>query len=169
MSCSMLSQMQLSQLLIERLIGNMKLSLLIPTLLFISCNSAEPEVNRDVAAMDTTSTTDFFKLKLIVILSRELEGDSKILSLQDYIENGTSYIPVFTSKSRFTESTKGADIGKQIIAIDGMFLLSLMQGGETLRVNPGLPDERTLLASDLIARYKVDIDSLKRVMRDHPR
>lgn len=100
-----------------------------------------------------------FKSKVIVILSKELEGTSNAINIQDYIENGKSFIPVFTSKDKFTESTQGVDIGKPKIEIDGIFLLSLMKGSETLRINPRLADEQYFNASDLISQYKTEIET----------
>ena len=102
-----------------------------------------------------------FKSKVIVILSQELVGNSRAINIQNYVENGLSFIPVFTTNEKFIESTKGQDIGKPKIEIDGIFLLSILNGNETLRVNPRLKDEQYYRASDLISRYKTEIENLK--------
>jgi len=102
----------------------------------------------------------FFTLdKVIIILSHELDPKSKILNVQDYIENGKSFIPIFSSPEKFKESTKGADLGKKIIEINPYLLLSVLSGKETLRINPTLSDETYFNASDLKQIYKSEIES----------
>ncbi|MDX2191260.1 MAG: hypothetical protein SFY32_15515 [Bacteroidota bacterium] len=105
--------------------------------------------------------TEIFKSKIIIILSKELDKNSNIINIQDYVENGKSYIPVFTSIDKFNESTKGINLGKGKIEIDGIFLLLLINGNETLRINPGLTDEQSFKASDLLVKYKTEIEELK--------
>jgi len=102
----------------------------------------------------------FFTLdKVTIILSHELDPKSKILNVQDYIENGKSFIPIFSSPEKFKESTKGADLGKKIIEINPYLLLSVLSGKETLRINPTLSDETYFNASDLKQIYKSQIES----------
>ncbi len=106
------------------------------------------------------NTAEMFKSKVIVILSKPLDKDSYAINIQDYVENGKSFIPVFTTKEKFTESTNGADLGKPTIEIDGILLLSMMKGSKTLRVNPRLVDEQNLKASELMSQYKTEIEQL---------
>jgi hypothetical protein len=113
--------------------------------IIIACNNSKDKVNDEI-----------FKKKLIVILSQELEGNSNNINIQNYVQNGKSFIPVFTSKEKFQESTQG-QIKNQKIEIDGIFLLSILHGNETLRINPGLIDEVDFDAGELIKNYSLDI------------
>ncbi|MGL5111098.1 MAG: hypothetical protein ACRC6O_00515, partial [Flavobacterium sp.] len=61
---------------------------------------------------------------------------------------------------KFNESTKG-NIKNQKIEIDGIFLLSLMNGKETLKLNPGLSDEENFKAEILIKKYSEEIEKMK--------
>ena len=119
------------------------------------------EHNKIKPASKDNTNKFMFDSKVIVILSERLINDSHLINIQDFVANGITFIPVFSSKEKFTRSTKGADLGKQIIEIDGIFLLSLLKGNETLRVNPGLEDEEDYEASDLISTYKAEIKNLQ--------
>lgn len=102
----------------------------------------------------------YFKLdKVTVILASELDTKSTIINIQDYIENGKSFFPVFSSPEEFKKSTQGVDIGKKILEIDPYFFLSLLSGKELLRINPNLSDEIYFNASDLKIIYKSEIES----------
>lgn len=94
-----------------------------------------------------------------IILANELDPKSNLMDVQDYIENGKSFIPVFSTPEKFKESTQGADLGKKIIEINPYLLLSVTNGEETLRINPGLSDETYFKASDLKQIYKTEIES----------
>lgn len=140
-------------------------------LIAISCNNTktedmnnQPTTEIKANALANDESTNLFKSKVIVILSKPLDGNSKTLNLQDYEGNGTSFIPVFTSQEKFKESTKGMDIGKSIIEIDGMFLLSILKGEENLKVNPELADEKNYKSFDLISKYSKEIETLKAEM-----
>ena len=107
-----------------------------------------------------TKSDKFFTLdKVVVILSQELDEKSNLINIQDYVENGKSFIPVFSTQEKFKESTKGADLGKKIIGINPYLLLSVLSGKETLRINPTLSDETYFNASDLKQIYKSEIES----------
>jgi hypothetical protein len=151
----------------------LKLHLLFLLFLSISCNDRETAFvkgqNKIESKSKNNQNTEMFKSKVIIILSKNPIGDSYLINIQDYVENGLAYIPVFSTKEKFTKSTKGVDIGKQIIEIDGLFLLSLLNGNETLRINPRLEDEEYYKASELISKYKTEIDSLKVKMARFPK
>jgi len=150
---------------------------LIPSTILISCNYSNQNANKQLRSNNDTyinmNITDslsktikvksnkYFTLgKLIIILATELDTKSKNINVQDYIENGKSYIPVFSSPDKFQESTKGADLGKKIIEINPYLFLSILNGQEILRINPSLSDEIYFKASDLKQIYKMEIDSL---------
>lgn len=103
---------------------------------------------------------DIFKEKVVVFLSKEPDLESNVLDIQDFIENGKAFIPVFSSLEKVKESTQGADLPFPKYQIDGLFLLSIMNGNETLRVNPTLSDEAFFRASELKEYYKADIEKL---------
>lgn len=108
---------------------------------------------------------DIFKSNVIIILKNELVNDSKIIDIQDYIENGKSFVPIFTNIDKFKESTKGT-IDNSIIEINGIFLISLLNGNETLRLNPGLDDEEYFDAKTLIEKYSNEIEKLNEEMKN---
>jgi len=107
---------------------------------------------------------DIFKSKVIIILKDDLDLNSSRINVQDYIENGKSFIPIFSSADAFSQSTKG-EIQNKKIFIDGIFFLAHLNGNETLRLDPGLKTETYFKASDLIKKYSSDIDKLKKNLK----
>ena len=103
-----------------------------------------------------------FQKKLSVILVNEPDSNTSSIHLQDYVVDGASFIPVFTSKKDFTASTGGMDIGKPVMEINGLVLLALLNGNESLKINPSLPTEQNFNASDLTQVYKTEIDSIRK-------
>ena len=141
----------------------MKLNFLIFFLAFLSCNNSKKEIaeKKIETKMETTNQNDkIFLGKFVIILSEELEGKSSVLNIQDYIDDGKSFIPIFSSVEKFNESTQG-NIKNQKIEIDGIFLLSLMNGNEILKLNPGLNDEENFKAEILIKKYSEKIEKMK--------
>ncbi|MBY0355983.1 MAG: SseB family protein [Rickettsiales bacterium] len=74
---------------------------------------------------------------VIVILSEEPDMEANTLSIQDFIIEGRPMIPVFTSAELFNEATDTEDFLYFAIEIQFGFFMSLMQGTETLVINPG--------------------------------
>jgi hypothetical protein len=140
---------------------------------FFSCdfktdkkNIAELKVDSKIETQNNmTDQKEIFRNKVIVFLSKEPDPKSNVLDIQDFIENGKSSIPVFTSTKKLTESTQGAELPFTKYQIDGLFLLSIMNGNETLRVNPTLSDEAFFKASDLKEYFKKDIIKLMEKMK----
>ena len=128
----------------------------------MSCNDTKTETAKDGGEIEPKNSkmTEVFKSKVTIILAEKLDSDSGLINIQDFVDNGVTFIPVFTTMEKLTKSNKGIDMGKQIIEIDGIFLLSLLNGNETLRINPSLEDEEYYNASDLISEYRMEIDSL---------
>lgn len=116
----------------------------------LSCNNVQSDQNKMIM------TDEIFKKNVIIILSSELDMKSNIINVQDYIVNGKSFIPVFTSMDKFNESTKGA-VKNTKIEINGMFFLSLLKGNEELHVNPSLEDELIINSAELIKRHDTRI------------
>ena len=129
-------------------------------------NTAEIKTDQNtITEKNMTDQKEIFRNKVIVFLSKEPDPKSNILDIQDFVENGKSSIPVFTSTEKLTESTQGAELPFPKYQIDGLFLLSIMNGNETLRVNPTLSDEAFFKASDLKEYYKKDIEKLMEKMK----
>lgn len=108
---------------------------------------------------------EIFLGKVVIILSEELHGNSSMINIQDYIENGKPFIPIFSSIEKFNESTKG-NIKNPKIEIDGIFLLSILNGKETLKLNPSLEDETVFKSELLIQKYSEKIEKLKLKMEN---
>ena len=141
----------------------MKSNYLIFILAFFSCNNSKKEnLEKKVEPkMEMTNQNDeIFLGKVVIILSEELKGNSSVINIQDYIENGKPFIPVFSSIEKFNESTKG-NIKNPKIEIDGIFLLSILNGKETLKLNPGLEDETIFKSELLIKKYSEKIEKLR--------
>lgn len=140
------------------------------TLILISLGliSCEPKTSKENTETTTEKSEDssmkIFENKVIVFLSKEPDPNSNVLDLQDFIEEGKSFIPVFTSQEKLTESIQGAELPYSQIKIDGMFLLSIMKGDETIRVNPTLNDEAYFISADLKDHYKQEIEVLVKEM-----
>jgi len=146
------------------------LALLI-SITFFSCGNKTKDnltdLNTDSQIQIKENMTDqkeIFKNKVIVFLTKEPELNSNIIEVQDFIENGQSSVPVFTSIEKLKESTQGAELPYPKYEFEGLFLLSLMEGNEVIRINPSLSDEAFFKASDLKEYYKTDIDELLKNM-----
>jgi hypothetical protein len=147
----------------------MKLNCILIALLLVACDNlkSNDSIQQNESGIKSTKSAvheDLFKKNVIVILSEAIDEKSNKINVQDYIQNGKSYVPVFTSIEKFNESTQG-HVKNQKVEIKGMFLLSLLHGNETLRINPGLKDEENLQASELIKEYSSEIVELKEEMK----
>ena len=144
----------------------MKFIYLIFFTLLISCNNHKKEIaiSKLEPEMENTEKKDeVFLGKVVIILSEELKGNENLINIQDYVENGKSFIPIFSSIEKFNESTQGSVINQKI-EIDGIFLLSLMIGNETLKLNPGLKDEIVYNSGKLKEKYAENIKRLNAEM-----
>ena len=134
----------------------------------ISCNNQKKEIatNKLKPKVENTEKNDeVFLGKVVIILSEELKGNENLINIQDYVENGKSFIPIFSSIEKFNESTQG-NVSNQKIEIDGIFLLSIMNGTETLKLNPGLKDEVVFNSGKLIEKYAENIAKIKAEMEN---
>lgn len=146
----------------------MKLTYFLFLLIIVACNNPKdnniPLKNSKNDLTESKMNDEIFKNKVIIILSEELEGKSNNINIQDYVQNGISFIPVFTSIENFNESTKG-QVKNPKVEIDGVFLLSILQGKELLRVNPGLKSETDFNAGDLIKKFTPEIVKINAKMK----
>ena len=130
---------------------NRKITLLFPLILLCFCAC---ETKKEI------DKKDLFKNKVIVLLSKEPDPESDVLSIQDFIENEKAFIPVFTSLDKLTASTQGAELPYPKYTIDGLFLLSILNDSATLRINPTLKDEAYYKSSELKTHFRKDIEAL---------
>ena len=146
----------------------MKFIYLILLTLLISCNNQKKEIatNKLESKVENTEKNDeVFLGKVVIILSEELKGNENLINIQDYVENGKSFIPIFSSIEKFNESTQG-NVNNQKIEIDGIFLLSIMNGTETLKLNPGLKDEIVFNSGKLKEKYAENIKKVNAEMEN---
>ncbi|MGJ8666842.1 MAG: SseB family protein [Patiriisocius sp.] len=110
------------------------------------------------------NTKEIFREKVIILLSKETDVKSNTLEIQDFVEAGRLFIPVFTSKEKLSASTQNAEHPFPKYKVDGLFLISMLNGTEVLRVNPSLADEASFIVSDLKKHFKEDIEKLNAEM-----
>ncbi len=103
----------------------------------------------------------FIRSNLVVILAEELKGDSTSIKLLDFKDESGSFIPVFTSKEKYNESSQGNKLGKGIIEISGMLMISIMNDNDRIRLNPGLKDDAFYEVKEIKARFKKEIEAFK--------
>lgn len=127
-----------------------------------SCNSKTDQEGNSEKTKEKIETIEhpqmeIFKNKVIIFLKEAPDLASDILDIQDFIVDGKSFIPVFTSKEKLIESTQGAKLPFVEMEIEGFLLLSMMGGNETLRVNPDLKDDASYLTADLKKTFGAEI------------
>ena len=77
---------------------------------------------------------------VIVILSKEPDPQSNIITLQDYFHDGRHFIPIFRSIESFQQSTHGG-VKNPTYRIDRGMFVAMLHGPETVILDPSLPDE----------------------------
>jgi hypothetical protein len=106
-----------------------------------------------MTTFDRQSREDFAKKnvgeKVIVILASELDLNSHVLTLQDFIREGKKVIPFFSSKEALNESTGGVNLGKPLIQIDRRFFINMIHPQENFVFNIGLKSEMTFTGDEL--------------------
>lgn len=161
------------------LISNTIFSGMMIALLFLSsCHSEQTPQKESENKLDFSDITKklagnreykeenykFMNSNVIVILAEELNKDSSKIKIQDYIDDQGSFIPVFTSEKEFAESSKGSSLGKGVIEISALFMLSIMNDRDRIRLNPGLKSEAYFDVKDLKKRYSAELEKLKSKM-----
>jgi ABC-type Fe3+-hydroxamate transport system substrate-binding protein len=140
-------------------------------LIICSCNSSTEQGSKSENSTEKIvatkgSQTEIFKNKVIIFLKENPDMDSNILDIQDFIVDGKSFIPVFTSKDKLVKSTRGAKLPYAEMEIEGLLLLSMMDGNETLRVNPELKDDASYLSAELKETFKAEIEQFLNEIKD---
>mgnify|MGYP005861459229 CR=1 FL=1 len=82
--------------------------------------------------------------RVTIILAEPPEPKSKSIRIQDFTRDGQKYVPFFSSKEVFLESTKGADIGKPVYQIDRRLFADMEFPEHLLMLNPGMVTETVL-------------------------
>jgi hypothetical protein len=108
--------------------------------------------------LTTAALKAIFTGKIVVILAEPLDPQTRALRLQDYRRGETSFIPVFTSLEKLRQSTGGADLGRPVIEMDGLLFASLMNGSETIVVNPALEEAVEVSAADLRSALRAEVE-----------
>lgn len=143
------------------------------TLLFFGCSHKE-DTEQKKSTMDFSDITknlagskeakeerySFCRSNVIIILAEKLIGDSSKIKIQDFVDDKGSFIPVFTSKEKYKESSQGNDLGKGIIEINGIFMLSVMNKKDRIRLNPGLKEEQEFKVDELIKHFSKEIEEI---------
>ena len=73
----------------------------------------------------------------VVIIARWQDEHSSDITIQDFVAEGRSFIPVFTDEMNFDSQIKGSGFEDQGVLIRTDVFLSILRGGELLIVNPG--------------------------------
>jgi hypothetical protein len=122
-------------------------------LTFLLPNIAQAEMNERIK--------EIFSGDVIVLLAEELDPAAHSLRLQDYVADGRSFIPVFTTKEKAHEAFGGKKPDKPMIAINGGFFAYMMKGTETIKINPSLDGELVIPAEEIVNVMKDEVEALR--------
>lgn len=84
-----------------------------------------------------------------IIIGRLGDPSSNNITIQDFVRDGESFIPLFSDLDHFRLAVKGTEFENQGLEIKRALLLSMLRGDELLILDPGSPDARPLRKSDL--------------------
>ena len=85
-----------------------------------------------------------------VTIIGELGDDrSSDITIQDFVIEGETVIPVFSSASAFSTQTEGSPYAGKGIEIDLALLQNILRGDEILMLDPGSPARRRLTVPEL--------------------
>jgi hypothetical protein len=106
------------------------------------------------------STTDLVLLlqqrlpeRPIIVLCRQPDLNSHVLDIQDYVIDGESIIPLFSSPEALRASTRGADLGRPLFEIDRALLTSVAKGHEVYLLDPQTDRQLRFSARDLLSAF----------------
>ena len=85
---------------------------------------------------------------LIIIARWESESDRKII-IQDFVNGGMNFIPVFSDWISFKEQVAGSGFEEEGLQIDRKLFASILRGNENIVLNPGGASPVTLQKSDI--------------------
>lgn len=78
----------------------------------------------------------------VMVIARWEGPESRAITLQDFVANGHSFIPIFSDEAHFKAETVGSGFERQGVAIKRQLLASLLRGDEVLVLNPGSTNRR---------------------------
>lgn len=73
---------------------------------------------------------------LVIIARWDKETDRQI-TIQDFVQNGESFIPVFSDEAHFDAETMGSGYESEGVLIKRSLLKEILEGRELLILNPG--------------------------------
>lgn len=73
----------------------------------------------------------------VVIIADAVDPASTSLRIQDFEKDGRSFIPIFSSEQAFKKLTKDSPFIDKGMSIDFDMLLGMLNGDETMILNPG--------------------------------
>ena len=86
----------------------------------------------------------------IIVIGDWKDSQSISLCLQDFITEGTLFIPIFSDETQFLEQIQGSGFEHKGIAIDRKLFGSMLTGDELLILNPGGPNPIRMRKVDLV-------------------
>ena len=84
----------------------------------------------------------------IIVLAKRPDMSSRVLDIQDYVINGESVIPLFSTEAALTASLRGAQLGRPTMAIARPLLASVLGGNEVFLLDPQLPSQLRFTAAE---------------------
>jgi hypothetical protein len=83
-----------------------------------------------------------------IILTEPPDPNNNGINVQDFIRDGMTYIPFFSSMDALKESTKGIDFGKPQYQIDKRLFMEMLYPEQLFVFNPDLPSETVLTGEE---------------------
>lgn len=87
-----------------------------------------------------------------IVLAQKPQENDIHLTIQDFVINGQSMVPLFTSPELFQQSLQGRDFPYPVVEIRFGLLVEMLEGSETILVNPGTPEQYAFAMNDLEPR-----------------
>ena len=84
-----------------------------------------------------------------IVLAERPQPEDIHLTIQDFVINGQSMVPMFTSPELFTQSLKGRDFPYPVVEIRFGALMQMLSRTETIIVNPGTDGQFMFNVADL--------------------
>jgi hypothetical protein len=91
---------------------------------------------------------DELKAGHVVIIARWSDPESNRIVVQDFIQGGESFIPLFSDEVHFRAETKNSGFEHEGVSIKCDLFLSMLKGDELLILNPGSPNPVKLRKAD---------------------
>jgi hypothetical protein len=96
----------------------------------------------------------------IIVLVKQPDLSSHVLDVQDYVVDGESVVPMFSSRATLTQSLAGADLGRPTFAIARPLLGQMLKGNEVFLLDPRLPAQLRFTAAEYREAFPEPFNSL---------